>query len=226
VAASHAQESFRPGPRGWVLLVGAAVIVGLIVLHGLNRLTFDFRFFALDEEQNLPSWVSTLTFGITGVAWAVLGALSRGPKRIAALLTGCLLALLSLDDVSRGHENLEDTAGENLLVLILEPLAVLPVIALIAWARRYFPSAERGLLGGAIGALVLAQAASSAYTAFDLSSTQVLAFLVLEESSELLFGVLLLAAAIDPVLRALGAALGGPSAAVRDGPRGRRAHDG
>jgi hypothetical protein len=189
--------------------VGAAVIVGLIGLHGLNRLTFDFRFFALDEEQNLPSWVSTLTFGIAGVAWAVLGGLSRGPKRIAALVTGCLLLLLSLDDVSRGHENLEGTAGEDLLVLILEPLAVLPVIALIAWARRYFPSPERGLLGVAIGALVLAQAASSAYTAFELSSAQVLAFLVLEESSELLFGVLLLAAVIDPMLRALGEALGG-----------------
>jgi hypothetical protein len=190
-----------------VLLAGAAAIVGLIGLHGLNRLTFDFRFFALDEEQNLPSWVSTLTFGITGVAWAVLGALSRGPKRIAALLTACLLALMSLDDVSRGHENLESTAGDDLMILILQPLAALSVIALIAWARWYFPSPERGLLGGAMGALVVAQAASSAYTAFDLSSAQVLAFLVLEESSELLFAVLLLAAAIDPVLRALGEAL-------------------
>jgi hypothetical protein len=208
-AARHARETLRPGPRGWVLLVGAAVIVGLIGLHGLNRLTFDFRFFALDEEQNLPSWVSTLTFGIAGVAWAVLGGLSRGPKRIAALVTGCLLLLLSLDDVSRGHENLEGTAGEDLLVLILEPLAVLPVIALIVWARRYLPSPERALSGVAIGALVLAQAASSAYTAFELSSAQVLAFLVLEESSELLFGVLLLAAVIDPMLRALGEALGG-----------------
>ena len=182
---THAKRWRRLGLRDWILLGGAAVTVALVGLHGLNRLTFDFRFFALDEEQNLPSWVSAVTFAVTGLAWATFGALSRGAKRIAALLVGCLFAAMSLDDVTKGHETLEGRAGEELLVLVVQPLALLPVIALIAWARRYVPSFERLLLIGAMGALVVAQAASAAYTAFDLSERGVLFFLVVEESSEL-----------------------------------------
>jgi hypothetical protein len=169
----------------------------LTVVHVINSLAFDWQFLNLNVEQNLPSWVSTLAFAIAGLASLAAGLGDRQPRAWTGV--GVLMLAFSLDDVAMIHEQLEDAWDEGIALLVVEPVLAVAVVLVFAAAARTLAGVARRLLWGGLAALVIAQAASSAGFLASDGARGLAALATLEEASEMMMAVLILAAAVQPL---------------------------
>ena len=180
--------------------IGFAVVAGFVALHLVNRLTIDSVLLNINEEQNIPSWGSTFVFAVAGLI-----ALVAGAERRAWLAVGVVMLAFSLDDVAMLHERLEDETDEGVALLAIEPLVALAVVAVFVLAARTVTKLSRYLLLGGVLALFVAQGTSSVGFLRDELGIPLGLLVIVEEGAELLSGVLVAAAAVDPALSALNA---------------------
>lgn len=178
-------------PHGWILLGSGAVIALLAAAHTINRLTFDSDLLRLDLEANVPTWASSLWFGVAGLACLALGAAER--RGLWAGL-GALVLLLSLDEVAGMHERLSADLGATAAEWVVQPVAGLATIALLAGVGRTAGGTAQRLLLAAAAALVLGHLAELATPAPEEGPVAA-ALKVVEESLEMLVAAFVLAAA-------------------------------
>jgi hypothetical protein len=185
-----------------VAATGIAVVLVLIVAHAASVPTVDWPFLNLNVEQNLPSWFSTVGFALAGLA-CLAAAVGRSSHWTWGAL-GLLMLVFSLDDLTMAHEFVEEQTDEGIAILIIQPLAVLAVLALYLGAARSVGGLPRLLVVAALLALVGAQAGSSVgYAIIEGGGGEGLlvnAVIILEEASEILTSVFLLSAALQPLL--------------------------
>jgi uncharacterized integral membrane protein len=188
--------------RQWQVLAGGLIAACvLIALHGINAVTVEHDLLDLNTEQNVPSWATTFAFTVAGLLSLGLGACGREYR--PWLLIGLLMLAFSLDDVAMLHERFEANTHESFALLVLEPLIALGILVLFAWAARTVKGLSRLLLVGTVVALVLAQAGSSLGSESESVPIPLSILIVIEEGSELLMGVLLAAAVVEPLMAAL-----------------------
>jgi hypothetical protein len=193
----------EPERQRWtirVAAVGLAVAAGFVALHIVNRLTIDSELLNINEEQNIPSWGSTFIFTVAGLI-----ALVAGAERRVWLAVGVVMVAFSLDDVAMLHERFEEDTDESLALLEIEPLMALAVVVVFAFAFRAATRLSRYMLLGGVLALFVAQGTSSVGFLRDELGIPLGLLVIVEEGSELLAGVLVAAAAVDPALCALNA---------------------
>jgi hypothetical protein len=150
----------------------------------VNRVTFDSDMLRLDLEANVPTWASSLLFGLAGIAciaagWAGVGALALA---------------LSLDEVATLHERLSADIGATAAEWVVQPLVGLAAIALLLLTGTRASGAARGLLWAAAAALVLGHLAELATPAPEEGALAA-GLKIVEESLELMVAAFLLAAA-------------------------------
>jgi hypothetical protein len=186
--------AWRPSaPHEWILAASCAAITLLALAHVVNRLTVDADLLRLDAEANLPTWASSLQFGLAGIACLALAATERaGGWRWAAV--GALLLLLSLDESATLHERLSAEVGATTAEWVVQPLAGLVAIVVLVGAGRQAGGVARRLLLVAVGALVLGHLAELATPAPEQGPVAA-ALKIVEESLEMLVAALVLAAA-------------------------------
>lgn len=185
-----------------VAATGIVVVLVLVVAHAASVPTVGWPFLNLNVEQNLPSWFSTVGFALAGIACLAAAVGRRSRWTWGAL--GILMLAFSLDDLTMGHEFIEEQTDAGVAILIIQPLAVLAVLALYLGAARSVNGLPRLLVVAALLALVGAQAGSSVgYAIIEGESGEGLlvnAVIILEEASEILASVFLLSAAVQPLL--------------------------
>jgi len=194
----------EPARREWTARAakaGVAAVAVLVAVHVLDRLTVESQFLDLNGEQNLQSWASTFAFSLAGIL-----ALGAGLEHRIWLAVGAIMLALSIDDVAMLHERMEEHVDGGVALLLIEPLAALAVLAVFALAARTVHGLSRALLIGGLVALVVAQGTSSAGFLRDELDLPLALLVVVEETAELLVGVLVAAAAVDPLLAAVDAA--------------------
>jgi hypothetical protein len=193
----------EPERRRWTIratAIGLAVVAGFVALHLVNRLTIDSQLLNINEEQNIQSWGSTFVFTVAGLIALVAGLESR-----VWLAVGVVMVAFSLDDVAMLHERLEEETDEGVALLEIEPLLALAVVAVFVLAARTVAKLPRLLLIGGVLALFVAQGTSSVGFLRDELGIPLGVLVVIEEGAELLAGILVAAAAVDPALCALNA---------------------
>lgn len=180
-----------------MLVAGAIVLAGFVALHGVNHVTFDGRFLAMDLERNLFTWTRTLAFAAAGVAcW--LAAIERPRARRAWRLIAVFLVALSLDETVEGHNWLEEQVGATLVIVVVIPLATLVLAGgLVAGIRRMEPLPRLLLLGAALS-LIGAQAVAAVNAGVDLPYVAIVVAGVAEQLLEAAVAILVLAAAWRP----------------------------
>jgi hypothetical protein len=202
----------RPStPHGWILAASCCAIALLALAHVVNRLTVDVELLRLDAEANLPTWASSLQFGLAGIACLALVATDR-VRRWWWAAVGALLLLLSLDEFATLHERLSAEIGAATAEWFVQPLAGIVAIVVLVSAGRRAGGATQRLLMAAVGALVLAHLAELATPAPEQGAVAA-ALKVVEESLEMLVGAFVLAAAVAH------AAPPADATAVASGPR-------
>lgn len=182
-----------PWPHGRLLAISVAGIVVLATAHVIDRLTIDADLLRLDLEANLPTWFSSLQFGLAGVASLLLGG-SRAPERRLWTAVGVLMLLLSLDELATLHERISAQIGADPAELVVQPLIGLAVIALLLDTAWRTGGVARVLLVAAVGALVLGHLAELATPAPEEGPVAA-ALKIVEESFEMLLAALVLSAA-------------------------------
>ena len=189
-----------------VLTAVVAVAVLFVGLHLVNVTTVDGRFFRIDQEQNLFTWISSVLFGLAAASSAAW-AFAHGSARTPWVLLALLLSVLSIDEVAMVHERLESSADSRLSFLVLQPLLAACAVWLLVTIMRGIDRAERPLVAAAIAALCLAQAGSIAASELDLAGPVAAAQGIVEEVLELLVPGFVLAATLPRVGPPLAAAL-------------------
>jgi hypothetical protein len=160
--------------------------------HVINRLTFDSDVLRLDLEANLPTWASSMQFGVAGLACLAVAAADRTGRGLWAAV-GVLLLVLSLDELATMHERLSAAIGATPAEWIVQPLAGVTAIALLLATGRHAAGTARRLLHAAAAALVLGHLAELATPGRE-EGTAAAGLKVVEESLEMLVGALVLAA--------------------------------
>ena len=174
------------GPAIALILTADAAVIALHVANELGG--FYAQLFNLDQEGNLPTWLSSVQF--FGVAiCAVLAGLSSA-RRQAWWFLAAVFAFFSADEVALIHEKLagrlENVTSLPKLPLIYSPLligCVLAVVAVLPEVRSRLTTPVPLLAGFSLLALSLALDAA------DVQALDVPRFrpmILLEEASELL----------------------------------------
>jgi hypothetical protein len=180
-------------PQTWILVVSGGLIALLAVAHVGNRATVDSDLLRLDLEGNVPTWASSLMFGIAGLACLGVSAAGRRGRALWAGV-GALALALSLDETAALHERLSADIGATSAEWIVQPLVGLAAIALLLAAGRQTGGPAQRLLLAAAGALVLGHLAELATPAPEEGAVAA-ALKIVEESLEMLVAALVLAAA-------------------------------
>jgi hypothetical protein len=180
-------------PETWVLAASGGLIALLVVLHVGNRATIDSDLLRLDLEANVPTWASSLLFGLAGLACLGVSATRRRGRRLWAGV-GALALALSLDETAALHERLSADIGSTSAEWIVQPLVGLAAIALLLAAGRQAGGPAQRLLLAAAGALVLGHLAELATPAPEEGALAA-ALKIVEESFEMLVAAFVLAAA-------------------------------
>jgi hypothetical protein len=180
---------------------GLLALVVLVVLHGVNTaLLGDGVVLGLDRDYSVAFFWTVLIFAAAAVVWGRLAAVR--PEGRGIWIAMCVLcAALAVEGLVQIHGRLEDSTGYDLQMLIVQPLIAIAVIALFVVCYRRLPAPERYLLAAAVACLVLAQFWSTVNGQLDLPHAGIVVASVLEESFEMLTGVLLLAAPLGLALR-------------------------
>ncbi|MGI8779092.1 MAG: hypothetical protein ACR2L8_02780, partial [Solirubrobacteraceae bacterium] len=173
------------------------IIASLALVHVVNRVTVDSDLLRLDTEANLPTWASSLQFGLAGIACLLVAAADRGGRGRWSGVSALLL-VLSLDELATLHERLSAEIGAAVAEWIVQPLAGLAAIALLVAAGRQAGGVTRQLLLAAVGTLVAGHLAELATPAPE-EGLVAAALKIVEESLEMLMGALVLAAATGRV---------------------------
>jgi len=184
-------------PARRVLIAALAIEAGLIALHIPARIADGAKIFRLDEEANLPTWFSSSQFLIAGLVCAAL-AFGEKRRRTGWAVLAVLMVMFSLDEVAEIHERVEDKAGFDLALLVLEPLVGVAVLVVVWRAMRTLSGAPATFLVLALAAAFLAQLMSIVTGHFEPSS-QAVEYVVqaLEEVFEMLTGTFVLVAALS-----------------------------
>lgn len=193
-----------------ILTVGAIVLVAFALLHGLNHVTFDGRFLAVDLEANLFTWTRTLAFAAAGVAcW--LAAIRRPQARTAWRASAIVLVLLSLDETVEGHNWLEQQLDATLVIVVVIPVAAILLATGLAAAVRRMQPLSRWLLIAAGAALVAGQLVAALNASVDLPYAAVVLAGIAEQLLEAAVPVFALAAAWRPAVGGLSELLDRPA---------------
>jgi hypothetical protein len=185
----------------WTLGLGLALFAFFVVMHGVNKVVFDDGYvFSLDHDQSIPSWATSALFLLAGAISGLLAWLRPRDRTIlgalAAIATG-----LSIEQVVQLHSRVEEEIADPGAFLI-EATIGLAVILVVVLVARTLARPHRYLMLGSIGALLLAALASQANQAGDLPQAGVVFFQTVEEISEMLTALLIIAAVVEPTLRA------------------------
>lgn len=185
----------------WILGLGLLVFAFFVFMHGVNRVLLDDGYvFSLDHDQSIPSWATSALFTLAGVGAALCAWLRPGGRKQMAVLAVIAFGL-SMEQVIQLHGHVEEEVADP-GAFLLEAAVGLAVIAAIVLAARTLEPPHRYLLLGAIGALLLASLASQANQGGDLPHSGVVFFQTVEEISEMLTALLIVAAVAEPVLQA------------------------
>jgi len=108
---------------------------GVILLHVVNELAGVYaQMFNLDQEQNLPTWLSSAQFLCVAVCAVLAGVLARGRVRTAWWALAAIFVFFSVDEVALVHEKLAEHFPSGLdvpkLPVIYSPVFVAVVLAL------------------------------------------------------------------------------------------------
>lgn len=195
----------------WILGLGLGFFAFLVVMHGVNKELFgDGYVFALDSDQSIAAWATSAMFALGGLGSGLLAWLrprDRTPLAVLALIsTG-----LSMEQVVQLHGHVEEEVA-NPGATLLEAMVGLAVIVVIVLAARTLQRPHNYLLLGSIGALILASLASKANQEGEIAYAAVIFFQTVEEISEMLTALLIIAAVTEPTLRAFERRAGGGSA--------------
>jgi hypothetical protein len=181
-----------------VALAGGAIALVVVALHLANRATLDLRLFDLAAGRSVAGWASALGFALAGLTALAAGLGDRSLRAWPA--AAAIMLAFSADDVAMLNERLADLGDRGLALLVIEPLVVLAVLAVFVLVARTVRGIPRALVLGAILALAVAQAASSAGFLLEHAPLALGVLVVLEEGAELLVAALLLRAAVAPLL--------------------------
>ena len=190
--------------RRWarrVAAIGIGVTVGFVVIHLVNDATAELQFFDMNDESNLPTWWSSFVFTVAGLLALFVGLPDRAQR--PWVLLGVLMLLLGLDDIATLHERMETQLGGTAAILVLEPLIALAIFFIFVSVARITHGFSRWCIVGGLVALVVAQASSSLDFVHDTIPLDRTLLTVFEEGAEDLFGVLIIAAAVEPFLALL-----------------------
>jgi hypothetical protein len=180
-----------------LLLAADAVVVALFVVSELGG--FYAGIFNLDEEQNLPTWLSSSQFLGVAIASALVARKAVDRERLAAFALSIIFVYFSMDEVALAHEKLAahaPAAFEDLpkLPILYSPIGIACAAAVWILApsvRRVFGSALPLLGGfGLLAASLLLDAAD--IEGLDLSRFRPL--IIAEEGAELCGSAVLTAA--------------------------------
>lgn len=181
-----------------IIVAGIALQALFVVAHGINAWFLgDGLFLALDRDPNLPSWVETALFVVGGLACWLLAWLKpavRGPW----VLLGIAAFLLSMEQMVQLHGDIERDLG-SVVTTVIQPLMALGLIVVVVLAARGVPRLSQVLLWGAIGAIAVAQGASTLNNP-DLPHAAIVLLQTIEELGELTTATLLIAAPAQPFL--------------------------
>lgn len=188
MVAKRAVLPALPGPAR-ELLLGVVVVDAVVVgLHIASELSGSYgAIFNLDAEQNLPTWLSSLQFGMVAAGALLAGRCAAGAHRVAWWVLSGVFLFLSADETATIHEKLAahvDLPVPKLPVLF-SPLIIAAAISFIFVSRDV-----RGALGSAAGLVAgfALLALSLLLDAADVQALDVSRFrplIVLEEASEL-----------------------------------------
>lgn len=225
-AQPAAGRTRRPRLGRYELLVALLLVDACVLgLHLANELSGrGLSQVDLEEEQNLPTWVSTLQLGGAFVLAAVLARLASGRTRLALALFAAIFAFLSLDELALVHEQVIQKATGSVTAdpwywpVFYTPLALALGLATIGVAlegRRVLGSifhvlVPLALLGTAIGLDVVATQLRGSPFVFGVA-------VLVEETCELAGGALL----VFVLFRMLSARLGGGARQAAPPRRGR-----
>ncbi len=182
-----------------MLILAADAFV--VLLHVAARLAgVDKRLFDLDQEQNLPTWLSSVQFFGVALCAVLLSTRSAGNAKLAWRVLAGIFVFLSIDELALLHEELVDRVATSpsgdawFWPVFYVPLAVAVLVAL------RIVLVEVRLRGGSIVAVLAGLALLAAALAFDAAAVQFVdnpwlfePELVLEESCELVGTALLIA---------------------------------
>jgi len=124
-----------PGRALVLLAVFALADVAVIAAHVVNELAGVYTvMFNLDEEQNLPTWLSSVQFAAAAGGAALAGAAAAGRVRVGWWTLAAVLLFFSADEASLIHEKLGPHAPNALpgVFDIYLPLAAACVIGVLA----------------------------------------------------------------------------------------------
>lgn len=185
----------------WILGLGLLLFAFFVFMHGVNKVLLDDGYvFSLDHDQSIPSWATGALFTLAGVA-AALCAWLRPDSRKQMVVLAVIAFGLSMEQVIQLHGHIEEEVADP-GAFLLEAAVGLAVIVAIVLAARTLKPPHRYLLLGSIGALLLASIASQANQSGDLPHSGVVFFQTVEEISEMLTALLIIAALAEPALRA------------------------
>jgi hypothetical protein len=185
----------RPALPILLLMLAADAVV--VALHVVNELAgFYAQMFNLDEEHNLPTWLSSVQFLGVGIAAGALASRSEARVRLASFVLAAVFVYFSLDEVALVHEKLAEHVREELEGVPKTPILYAPIGAACAasvWVllpvvRRFLGSGVTFLGGFALIVVSLFLDAADIQS-FDLPGFRPL--IIAEESTELVGTALL-----------------------------------
>ena len=191
-----------------LLLAADAMVIALFVVSELGG--FYASIFNLDEEQNLPTWLSSSQFLGVAIASALVARMTVDRERLAAFALSLIFVYFSMDEVAVAHEKLAAHAPAALEDLPKLPILYAPIGVACAAAAWILAPSIRGVFGsvlpllggfGLLAASLLLDAAN--LQALDLPRFRPL--IIAEEGAELC-GTAVLTAAFLAVALARGAA--------------------
>ena len=192
----------RASPWQLVLTGSLVLIAGLVCLHAMNKIFLGDRdVFALDAEQNPATWISSTLFATAGMATLLLSWVDKTSRYLWAAL-GVVVLAFSLDDAVELHEATEREA-ESLSRIVLQPLVAGFLAGILVLLGQRLPRPEKWLLRSAAGVAVVALAASLLNAYWSPPYGILVSVAMLEETAEMLFPSLIIAAAVALAARLL-----------------------
>jgi hypothetical protein len=179
-----------------VLYAALAAEALLMALHIPARIADGAKIFRVDEESNLPTWFSSSQFLLAALACALLAAGDRA-RRFGWGVLAAIMLEFSVDEVAELHERVEDRAGFDTALLLLEPLIGLVALVVIWRALSSLPRMPARLLLFALFCAVAAQASSVVTGKLEPPQGVEYTFQALEELFEMLAGTFILVAALE-----------------------------
>jgi hypothetical protein len=175
--------------------LGVAAAFGLLALHGVNKVFLDDGdFLAIDGERSIGTFFSGGTFFLAG-ALCIWAAVDDTQRRGWWALAGLMFLAFGVDDLAQVHESTEESAN-NLSRLVLQPLVAGTGCAILVSLGRRLEGPASALAKASGFLLVLGVLCSLFNTYLHPPHLIYVPVMYVEELSEILMGVCLVAAAL------------------------------